>query len=281
MIRPATPADRPALVALGLAEDAAWSDAPAVSVEEVGEFIDSCEPGVIFERDGRVAGYAATGEGGATLLLVDPADDPRPALEALVPWLAERGHHEVDTYGRDAPRIAWLEANGFTHRRSFFDLRRGLDPPLAPAVWPRGVAVSRYRPGEDDEAVHELIYVDAAWAEVPGHSQRSLETWRSKLSPDYSGWVARREERPVGWVAGRVFSDGRGWVEQLAVARTSRGHGLGRALLLHSLAELRDRGATSLALGVQGENETATRLYRAVGFEVERDWRVYARRAHG
>jgi ribosomal protein S18 acetylase RimI-like enzyme len=281
VIRRATPDDRPALVALGLAEDAAWSDAPAVSVEEVGEFIDSCEPGVIFERGGRVAGYAATGEGGQTVLLVDPGDHPQPALVALVAWLGERGHHEIDSYGHDARRIAWLEANGFIHRRSFFDLQRGTDPPLAPAAWPSGVEISRYRPGVDDEAVHALIYVDAAWAEVPGHTQRSLETWRAKLTPDYRGWVASRDEHPVGWVAGRVFSDGRGWVEQLAVARAARGHGLGRALLLHSLAELCERGATSLALGVQGENETATRLYRAVGFEIEREWRVYARRARG
>lgn len=276
MIRPATPADRPALVALGLAEDAAWSDAPEVSVEEIGEFVDSCELGVIFEREGRVAGYAAAGEGGRTLLLVDPGDDPGPALEALVAWLGERGCHEVDSYGRDTRRIAWLEAHGFTHRRSFFDLQRGIDPPLASAVWPSGVAIAPYRPGEDDEAVHALIYVDAAWAEVPGHTERSLEGWRSTLTPDYRGWVARRDGRPVGWVAGRVFPDGRGWVEQLAVARSARGQGLGRALLLHSLAELRERGAASLALGVQGENETATALYRGVGFEVEREWRVYS-----
>ena len=238
MLRPATPADRPALIALALAEDAAWSGAPAVSAEEVGEFVDSCEPGVIFERDGRVAGYAAAGEGGETILLVDPGDDPGPALEALVAWLGERGHHEVDSYARDARRIAWLEANGFTHRRSFFDLQRGIDPPLAPAVWPSGVAIARYRPGEDDAAVHALIYVDAAGPRCPDTRERSLEAWRSTLTPDYRGWVARRDERPVGWVAGRVFSDGRGWVEQLAVARSARGLGLGRALLLHSLAEL-------------------------------------------
>ena len=211
---------------------------------------------------------------------VDPGDGPEPALEALVAWLGERGHHKVDSYGRDARRIAWLEANGFTHRRSFFDLQRGIDTPLAPAVWPSGVAIARYRPGEDDEAVYALIYVDAAWAEVPGHMQRSLEGWRSTLTPDYRGWVARRDGRPIGWVAGRVFSDGRGWVEQLAVARSARGLGLGRALLLHSLAELHERGATSLALGVQGENENAIGLYRKVGFEVEREWRVYSRPAH-
>jgi ribosomal protein S18 acetylase RimI-like enzyme len=276
MLRPATPADRPALIALGLAEDAAWSGAEAVSAEEVGEFVDSCEPGVVFERDGRVAGYAAAGEGAQTILLVDPRDDPDPALEALVAWLGERGRHEVDGYGRDARRIAWLEANGFTHRRSFFDLQRGTDPPLAPAVWPSGVAIAPFRPGDDDEAVHALIYVDAAWAEVPGHTQRSLQAWRSMLTPDHRGWVARRDGRPVGWVAVRVFGDGRGLVEQLAVARSARGRGLGRALLLHSLAQLREGGATKLALGVQGENESAVGLYRAVGFEVEREWRVYS-----
>jgi ribosomal protein S18 acetylase RimI-like enzyme len=276
MLRPATPSDRPDLIALALAEDAAWSGASAVSAEEVGEFVDSGGPGVIFERDGRVAGYAAIAEGEETALLVDPGDDPGPALEALVAWLGERGRQEVDSYARDARRIAWLEANGFTHRRSFFDLHRGLDPPLEPAVWPRGVAIAPYRAGEDDAAVHALIYVDAAWDEVPGHTRRSLEAWRAML-PAYSGWIASRDERPVGWVLGRVFDDGRGWVEQLAVARCARGLGLGRALLLHSLAELCSRGATALATGVQGENETAIGLYRDVGFEVDREWRVYAR----
>ncbi len=277
MLRRATPADRPDLIELALAEDAAWSGGPAVSAEEAGEYIDQHGPGVIFERDGRVTGYAAVAEGGETAVLVDPGEDPGPALEALAAWLSQRGHHEVDTYASDARRIAWLEAHGFTHRRSSFDLQRGIDPPLAPVVWPRGVAVSRYRPGEDDAAVHALIYVDAAWGEVPGHTQQSLEAWRSTLTPDYRGWVARREERPVGWVVGRVFRDGRGWIQQLAVARPARGVGLGRALLLHSLAELRSRGATSLALGVQGENENAIGLYRDIGFEVGREWRVYAR----
>jgi ribosomal protein S18 acetylase RimI-like enzyme len=276
MLRAATRADRPDLIALALAEDSAWSGAPAVSAEETGEFVDSCGPGVVFERDGRVSGYAALGEGDETILLIDPGDDPAPALQALVAWLGERGRHEVHSYARDARRIAWLEASGFTHRRSFFDLHRGVDPPPAPAVWPTGVAVARYRPAEDDAAVHALIYDEAAWDEVPGHTRRSLEAWRSTLTPEYRAWIARRDEHPVGWVAGRVFEDGRGWVEQLAVARSARGLGLGRALLLHSLAELCTRGATSLATGVQGENENAIGLYRDVGFAVDREWRVYS-----
>jgi ribosomal protein S18 acetylase RimI-like enzyme len=276
MLRPASPADRSDVIALALAEDAAWSGAPEVSAEEAGEFIDQGGPGVIFEREGRVAGYAAAGEGAETILLTDPGDS-RPPFEPLIAWLGERGHHQVDTYAADAQRIAWLEAHGFTYRRSFFDLQRGIDPSLAPPVWPTAVAVARYRPGEDDVAVHALIHVDAAWAEVPGHAYLSLEAWRSMLTSEYHGWVARRAGRPVGWVIGRVFGDGRGWIEQVAIARSARGAGLGRALLLHSLAELRSLGATTLALGVQAENENAIGLYRDIGFEVTREWRVYAR----
>ncbi|HWT25319.1 MAG TPA: GNAT family N-acetyltransferase [Solirubrobacteraceae bacterium] len=276
MLRPATPADRPGVIALAVAEDAAWSGAPEVSAEETGALLDRYRSGVVFLRDDRVAGYAAVDDGGETLLIADPGD-PVPALEALVAWLGERGHHQVDAYAADARRIAWLEAHGFTHRRSAFDLVRAIDPPPAAAAWPGAVAVARYRPGEDDEAVHALIYVDAAWSSVPGHTERAPDAWRAMIGPGYSGWVARRDGRPIGWVAGRVFDDGRGWVEQLAVARSARRLGVGRALLLHSLADLVSSGATSLAIGVQAANESALGLYRDVGFAVEREWRVFAR----
>ena len=276
MLRPATPDDRPALVALVLAEDAAWASAAPVSEDEAAEVIeDHGLGGAVFERDGRIAGYAAAGD--ETLMLVDPADDPAPALEELVAWLREQGCDEVDTYAADVRRVAWLEEHGYTHRRSFFDLQRDGDPPLAPADWPAGVVVAPFRPGEDDEAVHALVYVDAAWTDVPGHSDKTLEAWRSMITPEYRGWVASRDGRLAGWVVGRVFSDGRGWIQQLAVGRSERGRGLGRALLLHALADQRENGATCFALGVQAANDTAIGLYRGVGFEVTREWRVYGR----
>ena len=108
---------------------------------------------------------------------------------------------------------------------------------------------------------------------------RSLEAWRWTLTPEYRGWSRAATGAPWAGSPAAYLSDGRGWVEQLAVARCARGLGLGRALLLHSLAELHERGAISLALGVQGENENAIGLYRDVGFEVEREWRVYSRPA--
>jgi ribosomal protein S18 acetylase RimI-like enzyme len=276
MLRPATPGDRAALLALVLAEDAAYSGAAAVSTEEAGAFLDGFAPGVVFDADGRPRGYAAVSEGGGTLVLVDPADDPGPALDELVAWLREQGADEVHAYAADARRIAWLEARGYRHRRSAFDLERGGDPPPASALWPPGVAVERHRPGPEDAAVHALIYLDAAWTEVPGHTARSLDAWRASVTSADRGWVARRDGRPVGWVVGRVFGDGRGWIDQLAVARSERGIGLGRALLLHALDDLRAHGATMFALGVQGANEAAVGLYRAAGFVVTRQWRTYA-----
>jgi ribosomal protein S18 acetylase RimI-like enzyme len=277
MLRDATPDDRPNLIALALAEDAAWAPGAArVSTEEAGEVLDAFPGGAVWERDGRVAGYAGLGEAGDTLLLVHP-EEPDAALDALVGWLAGRGATAIDTYGSDAGRVAWLEAHGYAHARSSFDLDRGPEPPLPAVAWPEGVAVTPFRPGEDDEAAHRLVYVEAAWADVPGHAERTLDGWRA-LMQGHPSWIARDAAgTPIGWVATRLYPDGRGWITQLAVARTERGRGLGRALLVHGLTELRDAGATTFALGVQAANAHALGLYESLGFAVTREFRFYGK----
>jgi ribosomal protein S18 acetylase RimI-like enzyme len=59
-----------------------------------------------------------------------------------------------------------------------------------------------------------------------------------------------------------------GWIEDLGVAPSERGIGLGRALLRHGVRELAARGAGSVLLGVDARNATAKGLYRATGFRV-------------
>ena len=83
------------------------------------------------------------------LTFTDPAD----ALEPLVAWLGERGHHEIDAYAADARRIAWLQARGFTHRRSSFDLER-----VGPRPEHSKAAAARQRILED---VRKHRHVDA------------------------------------------------------------------------------------------------------------------------
>lgn len=58
-----------------------------------------------------------------------------------------------------------------------------------------------------------------------------------------------------------------GYVSDLVVRRSSRGHGLGRALLEAAEAYARDSGARWLRIGVLAENSGARALYRACGFD--------------
>jgi mycothiol synthase len=68
-----------------------------------------------------------------------------------------------------------------------------------------------------------------------------------------------------------------GWVEDLGVAPSARGIGLGRALLRQGVRELAARGAGSVLLGVDAANTVAKRLYQASGFRVRGElarWRL-------
>ena len=63
-----------------------------------------------------------------------------------------------------------------------------------------------------------------------------------------------------------------GWVRILGVRRSSRGRGLGRALLLNAFSEFRRHGMTRAKLGVDAESLTgANKLYESVGMHVS-DW---------
>jgi ribosomal protein S18 acetylase RimI-like enzyme len=279
-LRSATDGDRDAVFALGVAEETAWFGEADLSAEEFGELVDG-EGGVALgivalDDGGRVRGFASPGRHEA-VFFADPGRIDELADE-LLPWLCEQGDvEELMTFAGDTARLAAFERHGLRHRRSAFSLVRpdGAGP-LPAAAFPEGVEVAPYRLGDADEEVHRLIYVDAAWTAVPGHAERDLETWRESMRPCGSTFLARRDGRPVGWVAGRVLASGRGYVDSLAVSVTERRRGLGRALLLHVLSDLRRAGAHGLTLGVQADNETALGLYRSVGMEVEREWRIYA-----
>jgi ribosomal protein S18 acetylase RimI-like enzyme len=278
-LRPATGSDRDAVCALGVAEETAWFAEPESSAEEVGEWIDEeggVAAGVVaIDDDGRVRGFASPGRGEAIFLADTSLTDA--LADELLPWLLERRDDvQLLTFGDDTARLAAFERHGLRHKRSSFSLvRRGSAGPLPEATFREGIEVARYRLGDDDEAVHRLIYLDAAWAAVEGHAERDLEGWRETVRPCGSLFLARRDGRPVGWVAGRVLESGRGFIRSLAVADGERGRGLGRALLLHAFADLESAGARDLTLGVEAENENALNLYRSVGMEIEREWRIY------
>ena len=107
--------------------------------------------------------------------------------------------------------------------------------------------------------IRDRIYVDAAWAPVPEHAERDLDSWREKERPSRSLFLARRNGQPVGWVAGRLLASGRGYISALAVATRERGRGLGRGLLLHAVADLQRTGARDVTLGVEAQTKLRSR----------------------
>lgn len=278
--RPAVEADRDAVFALGVAEEAAWFGVPEVDAGEVGEWVEEeggVAAGIVAVDDaGVVLGFAAPGRV-QSVFLADPGR-AAPIADLLLPWLlGQRDDVELLTFAGDAARVEAFERHGLRHRHSSFTLSRPGDAGPSPAAtFPGGVSVAPYELGVADADVHRLIYVDAAWATVKGHTERDLERWLNAAKSSPVRFVARRGDRLVGYLAGRMLASGRGWVDQFAVALDERGQGLGRALLLHGFAALDAQGASGLALGVQASNEAALGLYRSVGLEVEREWRVYA-----
>jgi ribosomal protein S18 acetylase RimI-like enzyme len=211
-------------------------------------------------------------------VLVDPGGDPA-AYAALVAWLADQQAPGTEALDRDERFRSALAAAGWVHSRSSFDLLRSVEPEWArPAPrWPEGVAVCGFAP-DDAEALHHLIYVDAGWTDVAGHHPRDFAEWQQIFltgGDDPAPVLAVDGGRLVGGALLRVFSDGAGWVGQLAVARDQRGRGLGRALLLESLQRLQAAGATKLGLSVIATNRTALQLYLGVGLRIDREWQTF------
>jgi ribosomal protein S18 acetylase RimI-like enzyme len=79
-----------------------------------------------------------------------------------------------------------------------------------------------------------------------------------------------RDDGVVGYaVCGRT--GGHGYVQRLAVHPTHQGRGLGAGLLLDGLRWLTRRGAREVSVNTQLGNERSLRLYRQLGFELQRD----------
>ncbi len=136
----------------------------------------------------------------------------------------------------------------------------GLSFALALAVWITAVTSA-------DPSIVQL-YPPQVPIEITGQSS-------DLVLVDPSGRIAG-----VGYNAIERLTDGtdKGWVRTLAVVPEHRGRGLGRALLLASMAALRDEGMERVHLSADTANESgALQLYSSAGFTEENRMIVYKR----
>ncbi len=281
--RAATAADVPALTELQARFDEHWFGAcehDETEIREGFEMVDS--PGdhsLLLFDDNRLAA-AAMRTRTETSLTVDPRADVAAVLAVALDWLARHRVPELECLDRDEQLRDALTERGWHYRHSAFDLRAtpsAMD--LSVPVWADGVRLRDFR-DTDAAGVHELIYGRARWSSVPGHNDRGVEEWRriflDRRAPAEAPVVAWRADRIVGVSLSRTFSDGVGWIAQLAVDPDERGKGLGRSLVIETFRRRLAAGATSLGLGVMGANRTALRLYLDLGLTVEREWQSWA-----
>jgi ribosomal protein S18 acetylase RimI-like enzyme len=106
-----------------------------------------------------------------------------------------------------------------------------------------------------------------------------LEEWLSYNVRDHAfdpslWWLAEDGDELVALSLNQWHFSGDpqyGWIGILGVRPAWRRRGLATALLRHSFRDFRERGATRVGLGVDGENTTgAVRLYEKAGMQVVR-----------
>ncbi|MQA05110.1 MAG: mycothiol synthase [Streptosporangiales bacterium] len=220
--------------------------------------------------------------GYAQLDLGDPAGA---AAEVVVaPQARRRGvgtalvtaAHELDArlrvwaHGGLSAATALADHLGYRPVRSLWLMRRplaGAEPlPEPPPV--DGVEIRTFAPGTDEEA-----WLRANARAFASHPEQGRMTMADVLAREEASWfdpagffIAWRGDRLAGYHWTKVAEDGVGEVYVLGVDPDEQGTGLGKALLMHGLTHLRDRGLVEVTLYVEADNAPAVALYRKLGF---------------
>jgi ribosomal protein S18 acetylase RimI-like enzyme len=274
-IRPATWNDLTAVVDLIAAQSRAARGVPGITVEHLrGDWgrpdFRLAEDAFVAETGGRLAGYAAvTPEGALTLAAADER-----LVDVLFGRISARARDRGDasiavTVNSDAvPPAALVRRRPFELQRKTLLMWRELGTPVDEPRLPEGMTLRTFEPG-DGRAVHDLLdeaylawdrsYVpmahDAWTAWMTGDSEFDATVW----------WLAERN----GTLVGCALHWSSGWLKDIAVRESERGHGLGAALVQQGLAEFTRRGVHRVGLKVDADNPTgAVRLYVRMGFVI-------------
>lgn len=148
-------------------------------------------------------------------------------------------------------------------------MRRELSGAIEQPRWPPGIALKTLAPRpdrRDAKAAHSVL--EAGFWEGGGGAPAFRQWWNAlrkdrEFDPALVFLAIRREE-----VIGMAQCWTSAFVKDLAVHPHARRLGVGRALMLTAFQVFASRGAAHVDLKVREENETAQRLYRALGMRV-------------
>jgi len=215
-------------------------------------------------RLGVIEAYRRRGVGSALLAATCAAIEPireRHGLNEL----------SVSAWEPNPAATAFAARHGFRHARHFWRMERPRGPVALP-LWPGGVRAHAFDGSESSLLDFNRSY-NRAFAEHYHYVRSSVEDTRafigmSHFRPEGLA-LAYRDGECVGFCRNALFGEP-GEVALIGVVPEARGIGLGRALLRWGVGWLQNGDANPVYLMVDGENESALRLYRSEGFEVAR-----------
>ncbi|HJP89096.1 MAG TPA: GNAT family N-acetyltransferase [Candidatus Limnocylindrales bacterium] len=194
--------------------------------------------------------------------------------------------HQIGGNGPDnVPAVdGFAVAHGFAPYRFHFEMRRSLTDPIPDVPLPDGLAIRPAAP-EHLRAVYDAD--EEAFQDHWDHAEPvegDYERFVGDPDLDPSLWqVAWDGDQVAGLIINTIYQRENelegvllGWLDSVATRRPWRARGLAGALIVRSMAALRDRGMTEAGLGVDAENPSgALRLYEKFGFRRIRTWTFY------
>lgn len=219
---------------------------------------------------------------------VHPADRGRGIGTALVAWteattLARRSPEEEARIGQtiidsNVEAADLFTRSGYTPRHTSWVLHLPPESSIVNRALRDGYSLRRFDPDREKREVFQVV--EDAFNEWPTRTPSSFEKWqlwvtdRDVFRHDLS-FVAVHRGRVVGASMGCVYPN-EGWVQQLAVEKSHRHQGLGKALLGASFEAMRAGGLPKVGLSTDSRTG-ALDLYLDIGMEVTQSYTHYSK----
>jgi mycothiol synthase len=199
----------------------------------------------------------------------------------------DRGDDVLQLYvpSHQEASVRFAEAVGLRYRSSLWRFELPPGRPVPAADFPPEVVIRPFEDARDGDMAAWSAFMLAAfeghptpmhWSPAviahvhatPGFDRSLIRIVSPADDPDRRIAFTRLELFEMDRPPGERLGD----IGLIGVLPAWRRHGLGRELLRWGVSELRARGAGLVELSVEAENERATTLYRAHGFEPAIEW---------
>ena len=298
-VRSFCPSDAEAVVRLinSANEADSWGSRETVHTLQArssGPAIDAERHSFVAAAGGRIVGYARLDREKGTRLVGFWSVEPSCRGQGIEERLLERLQAACSPFSEpvldmvalpsQTAYAAALQQLGFCPVRSWWLMRIDLRGKLPPPAFPPGIQLRPFVIGQDEVMLTGLV--NDVFSEHWGEGLHTVvDIRRAVAMPSFLAdllLLAEKDGQAVGYVWSRVdpqrvamTGDACAHIHDLGVRKAYRGQGLGRALLLRTLHDIKRRGMIAAELDVDEANTAARHLYESVGFCQHHELRWY------